>query len=92
MNSVYRHKIFSAVLALLILAGLSYASISFAKSESGNEQTNNCLWYRSTTYYTDASHTTVSGRQIFFCDGEVGTSGTVTQFSTFVTCECVEDP
>jgi hypothetical protein len=91
LNSVYRHKIFAAFLVLLILAGLSYASISFAKPEPAKEQTSNCLWYRRTTYYSDASLTTVVGTQVFFCDGNVGTSGTVTQFSTFVTCECIEE-
>lgn len=90
------HKITALCIAVLMMVSLAFASISIAKSnakevEMTKKGKGNCLWYQIRTYYSDASHTTSVGSRRWFCDGEVGTSGTVTIFFVEQTCECIEE-
>lgn len=90
--SVYKITAFCA--AFLMLASLSFASISTAKSNaieiaSVEKTKENCFWYQSRAYFSDATLTTQVGTRTWFCDGSVGTGGPVTPYYVDQFCECI---
>lgn len=99
------HKMLTLCVAVLMLISLTFASISIAKSNpqpvaaieaepavvtEGEKKA--CLWYRRHIYYSDATHSTSVGSRRWFCDGSIGTAGTVTIYFDEFECDCVEEP
>jgi hypothetical protein len=85
------------MLLMLVFTGTSTFSKTEASAEASTKPdaiaktSANCFWYQSFTYYTDASHTTSCGVRVYFCDGEVGQAGTITQYFSVKYCDCIEE-
>jgi hypothetical protein len=89
------------VICLMLLMLLFIGTSTLSKTEASVEPSTkpeiiaktsaNCSWFQAFTYYTDASHTTVCGARVYFCDGEVGQGGTVTQYFSVRYCDCIEE-
>jgi hypothetical protein len=96
MSILSAHKMLAVFLAVLMLVSLTFASISIAKSgtrvelAAEQETTTTCSWYQRRIYYNDAAHTTQTGVRVWFCDGEVGSAGTITIYFDESYCECDE--
>ncbi len=80
------HKLITVCLAILMFGSIAFASNYFS-NKSGN-----CFWYQSNAYYSDATYTTQVGTKAWFCNGQVGTGGTITQYYITTYCDCIEEP
>lgn len=80
----------AAGLFLVLAVGcfVYFGAVSYAKTNEAEKQNGYCLWYQSRQYYSDATLTTYTGTRVWFCDGEVGQAGTITQYYTTAYCEC----
>lgn len=83
------NKVIAICLVILMIGSFAFASNIFTKPEA--EKTN-CGWYQRRKYYNDAAHTTQVGLRLWFCDGEVGSAGTLTIYYAEDYCECFEEP
>ncbi|HEY9403420.1 MAG TPA: DUF6289 family protein [Pyrinomonadaceae bacterium] len=80
-----RSPLWLAIATLMLAVSPAFSPAPSAKTS------NACLWYKSYTYYSDATYTTQVGMRVHYCDGEKGGAGTVTQYYTVKDCECLEE-
>lgn len=81
------NKVIAACLVILMIGSFAFASSIFTKPEADET---NCGWYKRRKYFNDAAHTTQVGMRVWFCDGEVGSAGTLTIYFVQEECDCSE--
>lgn len=91
-NRLFKNRIITTLVVGLVVFMLSYASISFAKTDVNTgvnvEKKQSCMWYKRRTYYNDAAHTTQVGLRVWFCEGLIGSAGTITIYWVQEECDC----
>ncbi len=86
-----RNKILTLCLAVLFSVTVTYISVAIAKPVTVSDQATNCFWYQKKTYYDTETKTIPVGGRIYFCDGEIGSYGTITQYYSLEYCDCIEE-
>lgn len=81
------NKVIAVCLLILMVGSFAFASNIFTKSETDET---NCGWYKRRKYFSDATYTTQVGLRLWFCDGAVGSAGTLTIYFVEDECECSE--
>lgn len=93
-NVLLRNRIVMVIVAVLMVTALSYVSVSFARNRintgtgANAEKQESCSWYKRRSYFSDATYTTQVGTRVWFCEGLVGTGGTVTVYYIQEECDC----
>jgi len=87
-KALLKNRMITALVAILMLLSLSYASISFAGNNGSEKNSTYCFWYQRRVYYSDATYTTSTGTRVWFCDGLVGQGGAATPYYIDSYCDC----
>lgn len=91
-NRLFKNRIVTTLVFGLVVFTLSYASVSFAKTDVNTGvnivKKQSCFWYKRRLYYSDATLTTQVGTRVWFCDGLIGSGGTITNYWVQEECDC----